>query len=483
MLSRMMFAAAPVEAWLEFVGTLHPALVHFPIALGIVAAIVEIWRAIRREPDLSPFALTAIWFAAVIAVFAATSGWYSAQFEGKDLTLSLFLHRWIGIGSAALLLILAVSGSFIRTRATSSRTGTWRMGLLAAAGAIGFVGHLGGTMVYGDGYITDALWNAIEQTELAQREGAALRAKAELGIVESTKEAPQAIVAAQTDPVGVVQIDFAKQILPILEARCYACHGRGKGKGGVRLDDLKRSTTERKGEWVVKPGDPSQSLMMRNIQLPADDENAMPPEGDRVPSAEIELIRQWIEQGARGEEGVSPGAVSDHRWSLPERLLTAEELARIRAATEVLSRLEVRVAPLAQGSPYFEADASGALPPIGDGQLVAFAALADFLVTLNLAHSAVSDSIGGSLVQLRSLRALRLDHTAAGDQVAANLAKMPHLESINFVATPLTDTGLSALVQLKSLRNLYVWSSQTTSGGVSAFRVARPDVKLIDGRE
>jgi uncharacterized membrane protein len=494
----MIFAVSSLDAWLTFVGTLHPAVLHFPIALGIVAAIVELWGAVRRDPGPSSFALTAVWFAAIVAVVTATSGWFNAEFLNRGLSLNLFLHRWIGIASAVLLIVLAISGSIIRARPKASLSGAWRMALLATAGALGFTGHLGGSMVYGDGYITDALWAAIDQTEKSQRDSAANAAKEQLGIVETPQVATavsatavsETATPAPVSPAPVVlgaggksSVDFTKQIVPILTANCYECHGNGKHKGGVYLDDWKWMTTERKGEWAVKPGDPSASLLVTNIELPESDDFAMPPTGNRVSSADIALIREWIVQGASAGNGISPGAVSDNRWSLPERSLTADELARIQAQTPVMAQFGVTVQPLAQGSSDFEANASLASPPIGDAQVEKLVSLADFLVVLNLANSAISDLVGSFIVQFQSLRVIRIDHTQAGDQVAERLAGMQKLESINFVATKLTDAGLASLTKLKSLRRLYIWSSQTTREGSRQFRIARPDVQLIDGQE
>ena len=494
----MILAVSSLDAWLTFVGTLHPAVLHFPIALGIVAAIVELWGAVRRDPGPSSFALTAVWFAAIVAVVTATSGWFNAEFLNRGLSLNLFLHRWIGIASAVLLITLAISGSIILARPKASLSGAWRMALLATAGALGFTGHLGGSMVYGDGYITDALWAAIDQTEKSQRDSAANAAKAQLGIVEppqvaaavSATAVSETAVPAPVSPAPVVlgagaksSVDFTKQIVPILTANCYECHGNGKHKGGVHLDDWKWMTTERKGEWAVKPGDPSASLLLSNIELPESDDSAMPPTGNRVSSADIALIREWIVQGASAGNGISPGAVSDNHWSLPERSLTADELARIQAQTPVMAQFGVTVQPLAQGSSHFEANASLASPPIGDAQVEKLVSLADFLVVLNLANSTISDLVGSFIVQFQSLRVIRIDHTQAGDQVAERLAGMQKLESINFVATKLTDAGLASLTKLKSLRRLYIWSSQTTSEGSKQFRIARPDVQLIDGQE
>lgn len=503
----MMLAASAIDAWLEFVGRLHPALLHFPIALGIVAAIVELWCAVRRNPGPSSFALTAVWFAAIIAIATATSGWFNAEFEEKGLTINLFLHRWIGIASAGLLLVLAISGSMIRSRPKSTLSGAWRMTLLGTAGALGFTGHLGGSMVYGDGYITDALWSAIDQTEKSQRDSATSEAGAQLGIVEPRQVQPDQAQPDQVQPdqvqpaavatkapvpvagasAGVATIDFAKQIVPILQAHCYECHGNGKHKGGVHLDDWTMMTTERKGQWVVKPGDIAASLMIRNVELPLENDEAMPPDGDRVPANEIALLREWISQGAPGGPFASPGAVSERRWSIPERSLTPDEISRIHAATSALAQIGVIVVPIAQGSSNYEANASLASPRISDVQLRMFEPLAQFLVALNLAQGAITDAAGSVLEQFQSLRTLRLDHTLAGDQVAESLARIPggllQLESINFVATPLTDQGLRALARIKTLRKVYVWSSKTTPAGAEQFRLVRPEVQLIDGRE
>jgi len=493
----MMLALSAVDAWLEFVGRLHPVFLHFPIALGVVAAVVELWGAVRRQPGPSSFALTAIWFAAVVAVVTAFSGWFFAEYEVQEATLNLFLHRWTGIACAVLLVALAIGGSFIRAHPTPSRSGAWRMLLLATAGGLAFTGHLGGSMVYGDGFVTDAFWAAIDQTEKSQRDAATRAAKKQLGIADTAVVADASAAASSSAPAtasvpvnaaantgSTSGVDFVKQVVPILSAHCYECHGNGKHKGGVYLDDWSRMTTARKGEFVVKPGDPKASLMLINVELPADDDSAMPPEGDRLTPTQIAIIRTWIEQGApSGGVVASPRAESDNRWTLPERPLKPEELARIQRETSALASLGVIVQPLAQESSNYEANASLATQPIENAQLSQLAQLADFLVVLNLAHCAIADDASGELTHFSALRVLRLDHTKVGDQVAASLAKMQKLESINFVATELTDDGLNSLRSLKSLRKLYVWSSRVTPEGSKQFRLARPDVQLIDGQE
>ena len=93
-------------------------------------------------------------------------------------------------------------------------------------------------------------------------------------------------------------MDFAKQIQPILEQRCYECHGSQKQKSGLRLD---RKSAAFKGGDSGKPallrGKSAESLLIQKITSPDPDE-VMPPKGERLKPEQIALFKQWVEQGA-----------------------------------------------------------------------------------------------------------------------------------------------------------------------------------------
>ena len=52
------------------------------------------------------------------------------------------------------------------------------------------------------------------------------------------------------------------------------------------------------GIWIVQAGDPAHSLMIERCLLPAEDDDAMPPKGDRLKATELEVLRTWIAAGA-----------------------------------------------------------------------------------------------------------------------------------------------------------------------------------------
>lgn len=107
------------------------------------------------------------------------------------------------------------------------------------------------------------------------------------------------------------KVDFEKQILPILDAKCMKCHetehtdGTGKlkkPKGGLVIDNvegLKKGGKEH-GDKNIVPGKSADSRFYVVTTLPISDEYFMPPEGkaDPLTDAEKELLKKWIDQGA-----------------------------------------------------------------------------------------------------------------------------------------------------------------------------------------
>jgi len=115
--------------------------------------------------------------------------------------------------------------------------------------------------------------------------------------------------------------DFQRDIQPIFAERCYSCHGPEKQKAGLRLDQ--RASALRGGESGQPALVPGQSTKSRLIQLitSQDADQAMPPKGDRLTTAQVELVRAWIEAGASWPEttGSSPAGSVHWAFQAPHR--------------------------------------------------------------------------------------------------------------------------------------------------------------------
>ena len=98
------------------------------------------------------------------------------------------------------------------------------------------------------------------------------------------------------------QIDFNRDIRPILSENCYTCHGpdANKLKAGLRFDVKESAFGKAKsGEIAVVPGAPEKSEMIRRLTA-TDPDDVMPPakENKALKPEQVELLTRWIKEGA-----------------------------------------------------------------------------------------------------------------------------------------------------------------------------------------
>lgn len=108
-------------------------------------------------------------------------------------------------------------------------------------------------------------------------------------------------------------VDYAKDIKPLLQDKCYSCHGALKQKGGLRLDA--GSLIHKGGEHsILGDGDAAKSVLLGRV-LSEDPEERMPPKGKRLSKEQTDLLRQWIQSGATFPPNETvPKAPSEH-WA------------------------------------------------------------------------------------------------------------------------------------------------------------------------
>jgi hypothetical protein len=94
---------------------------------------------------------------------------------------------------------------------------------------------------------------------------------------------------------------FGRDILPILSANCFACHGPDEKnrKAGLRLDVEANAKADRRNGPAIAPGHPEKSLIIARLTS-QDPDIVMPPPGShkQVRPEQIEMLRRWIADGA-----------------------------------------------------------------------------------------------------------------------------------------------------------------------------------------
>jgi len=136
---------------MAFIGRLHPLIVHFPIALVIVAAFAESRASLTQQWRWRAVAFNNVRVAAVFAITAAFAGWRLAAGSGES-TAVVEWHRWLGVCAAASTVAAALATA---NRNEQSHAPAWlfRAALMTATVLVMVTAHLGGVLVYGADFL------------------------------------------------------------------------------------------------------------------------------------------------------------------------------------------------------------------------------------------------------------------------------------------------------------------------------------------
>ncbi len=99
-------------------------------------------------------------------------------------------------------------------------------------------------------------------------------------------------------------VDFNRQIRPLLTSRCVACHGPDENErmADLRLDISSGASQDLGGYAAIIPGQADASELIRRITTEENDELMPPPDkGERFSADEVDLMRRWIDEGAKYE--------------------------------------------------------------------------------------------------------------------------------------------------------------------------------------
>jgi len=137
---------------MTFIGKFHPLLVHFPIALVLAAAAAELVVIATARKAWRQVAVANICAAAAIGIVTAITGWLFASSPSVDVTPSLEWHRWLGVAGA----VGAIGAALVSSRlhvSTRRSAFAYRFLLFVTALLVAITGHLGGTLVWGAGFL------------------------------------------------------------------------------------------------------------------------------------------------------------------------------------------------------------------------------------------------------------------------------------------------------------------------------------------
>lgn len=265
--------------WLwQFLGRLHPLMVHFPVGLLCVALLLEIIGGFRKSNDLRAGITALVWIGAISSVVAAVFGLIlinQEEYGGDTVTV----HQWAGLATMALSILTVFA---IRTK----RLVLYRTMLFLTVFGVTIAGHYGALLTHGEDYLSSVLPFGNEKESPA------------------TTDANLAFISNTNQPLDAKQIeDLNLEVRSILAHNCYSCHSATKTKGELRLDTKELLMKGGENGVILKPGHPEDSDMIRRVKLPAGHDDAMPTKGKRLTDKEIAILEFWIKQGAPWPSG------------------------------------------------------------------------------------------------------------------------------------------------------------------------------------
>lgn len=272
------------------------------------------------------------------------------------------------------------------------------------------------------------------------------------------------------------------QVKTVFDARCINCHGEAKQKGGLRLDSPEWLAKGSKEGAVLVAGKPEASKVYTMAAAGADDEDKMPPKGDRLTAEQLATIKSWIAAGAKADAPAPAPAPAKGptpvKMPTPDAAVPAAPVVP-KSALDELTGQQIQVTPLEGG--WLDVNAAHTKNGITDEQLTVLAKAGPAVAFLDLTGSGITDRQLGVLKSFPQLQRLHLERAPVSDAGLPAIAACANLEYLNLTGTGVSDAGLSALKPLKSVREVYLWQSKVTPAGAEALRKLLPEAKVVLG--
>ncbi len=259
---------------LNLIGKFHIVSVHFPIALVVLAGLIEFWEILKRKSEVSRKVFFFLNLSLLSSILAVTLGWihsWYVEFHGSALD-TFFFHKWLSLVFLAILFLCYICAlvKYKKYYTFERFFKYYRPLLFLSLILLAITSHFGGSLVYGSNYFFESFEeNAVN---------------ASINIDSKDKK-----------------ISYSKNVHPIFQNSCYKCHGNGKKKGGFNLDSRENILKGGKSGKAVIVGDSKNSYLIKLVKA-IDPENVMPEKGRRLTSDEIETLSSWIDQGVPWED-------------------------------------------------------------------------------------------------------------------------------------------------------------------------------------
>ncbi len=468
----------------RFFGRFHPVILHLPIGMLVLAVFLEFGSLFTRKE--SPALQGTLFFAAATSVVAVLLG-FLLYIGDEDIRISPGAqdHLWGGIAFSC----LAITTFLIKawTDAGASAAWVYKLMLVASSGVMAYTSHDGASLVHGQDYLTEFAPEPLRGL---------------LGGKPAKEDAKPADGSAAT-PEPLVYQDI---VAPMLEEKCWKCHNEKKIKGKMRMDAYELLVKGGADGPGLEVGHAEKSNIIIRMELPIDNDERMPPdEKPGLKPDEIEVIKWWINTGAKADVTLATANPPANIAAIIAKIKpsatvkttagTTGSAAPVAPAVDTSKERTAIAAAMTDlqksypGAAQFDSQASNSVNftavsmrgSYSDDDAKKISTLAPHLGSVDFTATLISDAALSVLEPAKNLRKLNLGETKITDVGLSTIAKFDSLESLNLFGTEVTDAGIQQLGSLKNLKRLYVWRSKVTPEGIEALRKLLPSCDVVMG--
>jgi uncharacterized membrane protein len=442
----------------EFIGRFHVLLVHLPIGFLLIGLLLQ-WLSFNEKYNISKQVIIVVILAGMIAAVLSCVTGYLLSLNGDYDESLVGWHMWMGIS-------VAFISVFLYIRIKFGHVDVWyKVSSVVLLLLIFITGHLGGSLTHGSDYLTSALSDSTDSVVIVRKQ------------IPNIQEA----------------YVYGDVIQPMLQARCYSCHGPHKQKNNLRLDDP---------QWILKGGkhgavlnaNSEESKLLKRLLLPLDDDDHMPPRRKaQFTEKEIALIHWWIDAGADFNKKVKdfkqPELIKPYLLALQSDHLEKKAIAIIppepveKADEKNLKPLIERgaiIIPVSQNSNYLMANFVSAIN-ITDADIKLLLPVKKQLTWLKLNDTNISDSSLSVIGQFTNLTLLQLNNTKITDKGLELIKNLNKLQSLSLVGTKVTAKGVMQLDSIKGLQSIYLYQTNVNKNDWPSLKKAFPKTEIDSG--
>src|SRR5262249_562313 len=122
------------------------------------------------------------------------------------------------------------------------------------------------------------------------------------------------IQADDLPPPAARDVEFARDIRPVLTRACFSCHGPEKQRSGLRLDRKADALKGGDSGAAILPGTSAESPLVLYV-AGAEPAMVMPPKGERLTRDEVGVLRAWVDRGAIWPDDGAGSGKAETWWS------------------------------------------------------------------------------------------------------------------------------------------------------------------------